>query len=58
MKTEKLMTIEFTPEKLAVYRKAYNKAVKTGQKSFIFEGSEHLVSYANYVIQYLETKLI
>lgn len=37
-------------------KKEYEKAVKAGQKSFMFNGQELLVDYAKYLIQYLEPK--
>lgn len=37
-------------------KKEYEKAVKTGQKSFMFNGQEVLVDYAKYLIQYLTPK--
>lgn len=35
-------------------KKAYKKAVKLGQESFHFDSQEMLVSYAKYLIEYLE----
>jgi hypothetical protein len=39
---------------LPAFKRAYNKAVKEGQTSFMFSGNEVLVSYAKYVIEYLQ----
>ena len=38
------------------FRRAYNKAVKDGVESFMFEGHEILVSYAKYVLEYFDMK--
>jgi len=38
-------------------KKAYEQALKDNQNSFIFEDNELLVSYAKYLLQYLEDKL-
>lgn len=43
----------FTKEKLKKLQKAYDKAVKKGDKIFIFEGTALLVNYAKYLLQYL-----
>lgn len=49
--------IEFTPEKLKRLKKARASAVERGDTQFTFEGKEVLVSYAKYMIEYLETQL-
>lgn len=38
------------------FRKSYEKAVKENKTEFEFEGRDFLVSYAKYVLEYLETK--
>lgn len=48
--------VDFTPEKLAQLKKVYDQAVLAGKDRFDFEGHPLLVSYAKYVIQYLDTK--
>ena len=45
-----------TYEKFQEFKKLYEKAKAQSKESFIFEGQEILVSYAKYVIEYLETK--
>lgn len=35
--------------------KAYNKAVKEGKTQFTYKGNELLVSYAKYLIEYMNT---
>lgn len=47
--------INFTLEKLSNFKKYYNAAIKEHKESFIFEEHEFLVSYAKYLIEYLET---
>ncbi len=47
----------FTKEKLSELKKQYNVAIENNLEVFIFDGSELLVSYAKYLIQYLETQL-
>ena len=34
------------------FKQSYNKALKSGEDMFIFEGTDVLTSYAKYVIQY------
>lgn len=46
--------IMFNREKLPVFKAAYAKAVAAGDKSFVFEGHDLLVTYASYVIELLE----
>ena len=48
-------TIKFTPDKVTKLKAEYKKAVDDGVTSFIFEGHELLVSYAKYLIEYLDT---
>lgn len=46
--------IRWTPESLARFKVEYLKARDVaGVESFSFEGSEFLVSYAGYLIEYL-----
>lgn len=47
----------FTKEKLSELKKQYNVVIENNLEVFIFDGSELLVSYAKYLIQYLETQL-
>lgn len=49
--------IEFTLEKIKAFRKLYDEAVKDGKEMFIFEGHDVLVSYAKYVLEYLEKRI-
>lgn len=51
------MNIEFTIVKKLALRKAYNKAVEDKRDQFTFEGNEYLVSYAKYLLEFLDTKL-
>jgi hypothetical protein len=52
-----MTTINFDRIKLKALKKKYTEAVKDNKETFIFEGNEFLVSYAKYVIEYLENKL-
>lgn len=47
-------TIEFTATKVKALRRAYNAAVKAKKDTFIFEGSELVVTYAKYLLEYLD----
>ena len=47
--------MKFTPDKLAAYRVAYQKAVDEGAEDFMFEDHEWLTRYAKYMIEFLET---
>lgn len=38
-------------------RKAYNKADKANQDSFVFEDNEYVTRFAKYLLEYLDTKL-
>lgn len=51
--SEKKM-VEFTHESAKQFVKHYNEARRSGVVSFKFEGNEYLVTYAYYLIQYLE----
>jgi hypothetical protein len=48
--------ITFTRAKLKELKLAYNWALAQGHQQFEFEGQQILVSYAKYLIQYLELK--
>ena len=50
---EQMKTIDFTPEKLFLFKRAYEQAEKRGDETFYFEG-EWLLGYAKYAIIYLE----
>ena len=56
--TIEIMTreIEFTPEKLAKLKKAYEQARKDKKVVFTFEGYEYAIEYAKWLINYLEQK--
>ena len=45
--------IEWTPAILARFKKAHAKAVADKADTFIFDGNEFVVSYAKYLIEYL-----
>lgn len=51
--------INWTRPMLERFKKAYSAALEKGGKdsTFVFDGHEFLVSYAKYLIEYLETKL-
>lgn len=49
--------VSFDRAKLGRLRIAHDKAVAAGLSQFEFEGNELLVSYARYLIEYLETVL-
>ena len=48
--------IEFTPEKLKRFKKAYNKAVEDNNDVFTFSNHEFVVGYAKYMIEYLDSQ--
>ena len=50
-------TINFDKQTLKLFKQKYNLAIKNNKKSFFFEGNEVLVSYAKYVIEYVEDKI-
>jgi len=56
VKMEETM-IEFDKARLKRLKTAYDLTIEKKQKSFIFEGRELLVSYAKYMIEYLEGRL-
>lgn len=47
--------INFTPEKVAELRRAYNHAVEIKAEAFTFEGKAVLTAYAKYLLEYLKT---
>lgn len=49
--------INFDRPKLRRLQSAYDSALAAGATQFDFEGSEFLVSYAKYMIEYLEGAL-
>lgn len=50
-------TMVFTTTDLRDLKIAYKKAIEIDQEVFVFKGREFLVSYAKYLIEYLESKL-
>lgn len=46
--------MNISSENLESFRAAYNKAMDEQQVSFFFEGKPVIVSYAKYVIEYLD----
>jgi len=51
---DKEKQVSFTPEKRDSLRRAYNKAQKNEEESFTWDGNEYLVSYARYLLEYLD----
>jgi hypothetical protein len=49
--------IKFDKAKLQLLKQEYEKAHNRGKKSFVFEGSELLTSYAKYLIEFLKDQL-
>ncbi len=49
--------ILFTPRKLANLKTAYKSAIESGADQFTFDGYPLLVTYAKYLIEYLDTQL-
>lgn len=47
-------TIEFNEARRERLRKAYQDAVESEQKIFVFDGNEYLTAYAKYLLQYLD----
>lgn len=47
--------VEFTETSFERFKKAYEDASSEGKEQFTFEGNDVLVSYAKYVIQYVES---
>lgn len=52
-----MIATQFTSNKFKALKTAYETAIKEQADTFIFEGKEYLVTYAKYLIEYLETKL-
>lgn len=50
-------TIEFTPRKLKSFKKVLATAQAEAQDSFMFEGNQFLVSYAKYLVEYLNVRM-
>jgi hypothetical protein len=53
IKQEKTVTI--STKDISTLKRLVTHAMKTGEKSFKFKGREVLVSYANYMIEYLNS---
>ena len=49
--------ISFDRQTLDQLKGAYGKAVKANEETFVFKGNLMLVSYAKYLIEYLEGKI-
>lgn len=49
--------INVSKETLSELEKEYNLAVKKNKESFLFRGNLLLVSYAKYLIEYLQNEL-
>lgn len=49
--------IEWTKPLLRRFKDAVHEATTSGKESLVFDGHEFLVSYAKYLIEYLEMKL-
>ena len=49
--------LQIDSEQLKVLKDTYNKATSDGRDSFMFQDQEILVSYAKYMIEYLEGRL-
>jgi hypothetical protein len=50
------VNIIFTPEKRDRLRKAYENAKHADLDRFNFEGQDYVVSYAKYLLEYLDGK--
>lgn len=50
-------SISITHQSYVKLKKAYNKAVVQKKATFTFEGSELVVDYAKYLLQFMEIKL-
>jgi len=44
--------MKLNKEDLSLFKKLYNKAIKSNKEIFIFKEQEVLVAYAKYVIEY------
>jgi hypothetical protein len=49
--------MKFDKKKLTKLKRLYNQAVAEKKEIFIFEDKELLVSYAKYLIEYLDNEL-
>ena len=49
--------VGFNKNDLILFKKCYENAIKNNVKEFEYNGNEYLVSYAKYLIQFLESKL-
>lgn len=47
-------SINWTPDMLSRFKRAYGMAVRTNQTEFEFDGNQFVSSYAKYLIEYLE----
>jgi hypothetical protein len=50
--------VEFDRPKLERLKKAIKAAEIAGADTFTFEGHDYLVSYARYLVEYLESRLL
>lgn len=50
-------TIEWDPPKLARFKKVYAEARDRRLDTFMFDGHEFVIGYAEYLIEYLEGAL-
>jgi hypothetical protein len=48
--------VEFNAESFKKFKQVYAGALLNNDTKFVFEGNEYLVSYAKYLIEYLEPK--
>lgn len=48
------MTEFFNQDKFEQFQQSYNEAVKNNQTEFTFNNKKYLVTFAAYLIQYLE----
>lgn len=49
--------INFTEASAKAFKKAYLKAVKDEQDSFVWDGHEFILGYAKYLLEHLETNV-
>ena len=49
--------LSFDRPRLERLKRAYNEALEAGKDTFWFDEREVLVTYAKYLIEYLETKV-
>lgn len=48
--------LTMNPQQFKILKKKYNEAKEKNEKSFYFQDREILVSYASYLIEYLENE--